>query len=42
MNVECVDYRKLPGQHPLFSHYLYDNDSGEAFYSNPLLITRTE
>ena len=36
MNVECVDYRKIPGQYPLFSHYLYDNDSVEALYSNPL------
>jgi len=36
MKIECVDYRELPGQHPLFSSYLYDYDSVEALYSDPL------
>ena len=38
MNVECVDYRKLPGQHPLFSHYLYDYDSVNSFYRDPVCL----
>ena len=36
MNIECVDYRKLPGQHPLFSTYLYDYDSVDSLYGDPV------
>ena len=38
MNVECVDYRKLPGQQPLFTRYLYDYDSVDSFYGDPVCL----
>ncbi|MCH8820594.1 MAG: bacillithiol biosynthesis BshC [Acidobacteria bacterium] len=38
MKVECVDYRKLPGQHPLFTHYLYDYESVDSFYDDPICL----
>ncbi|MEE8350010.1 MAG: bacillithiol biosynthesis cysteine-adding enzyme BshC [Acidobacteriota bacterium] len=38
MNVECLDYRDLPGQHPLFSQYLYDYDSVGSFYPEPACL----
>ena len=33
--VECLDYRQLPGQNPLFLKYLHDYPSVSSFYSSP-------
>lgn len=33
MRSECLDYRQLPDQNPLFLEYLYHFDRVEAFYS---------
>lgn len=32
MDVHCVDYRKLPGQNPLFLSYLYESEQVASFY----------
>jgi bacillithiol synthase len=33
MKSECIDYRDLPGQNPLFLAYMYDFDRVSTFYS---------
>lgn len=32
MDVHCIDYRKLPGQNPLFLSYLYEPEQVTSFY----------
>src|SRR5690606_6791864 len=32
MDVHCIDYRKLPGQNPLFLSYLYNPEKVASFY----------
>ena len=36
MNVECIDYRELPGQNPLLPEYLYHYENVEALYHHPV------
>ena len=31
--VDCLDYRQIPDQNPLFLHYLYQSDRSGSFYS---------
>ena len=33
--VECLDYRQLPGQNPLFLKYLHDYPSVSSLYASP-------
>lgn len=33
MRVDCLDYRQIPDQNPLFLHYLYQPDRADSFYS---------
>lgn len=36
MKAECIDYRQLPGQNPLFLEYLYQYDRVSSLYSCPV------
>lgn len=36
MKVKYLDYRELSGQNPLFSRYLYDYDSVDCLYHDPV------
>ncbi len=37
MKSECLDYRQLPGQNPLFLSFLYDFEKVRDFYNPPAL-----
>ena len=39
MKVECIDYRKLPSLHPIFSQYLYQYDRVDTLYDCPVHLS---